>query len=79
MHSTSNNPFHKFYKELNDQVKFPGRKKTTALLVKVKFRTTYQKLIALLLSPVHVKEKKNVDKKIDLIIKFCCCDMTTFV
>ena len=57
----------------------PGRKKTTALLVKVKFRTTYQKLIALLLSPVHVKEKKNVDKKIDFITKFCCCDMTTFV
>ena len=47
--STSSNPyFIKFYKELNDQIKLPGRKGTTALLVNVKFRAMYQKLKALL-------------------------------
>ena len=47
--STSDNPyFVKFYKELNDQIKLPGRKGTTTLLVNVKFRAMYQKLTALL-------------------------------
>ena len=47
--STSDNPyFIKFYKELNDQIKLPGRKGTTSLLINVKFRAMYQKLTALL-------------------------------
>ena len=47
--STSNDPyFIEFYKELNDQVALPGRKGTTRLLVDVKFRAMYQKLLALL-------------------------------
>ena len=47
--STSNDPyFIRFYKELNDQVDLPGRKGTTTLLVNVKFRLMYQKLLALL-------------------------------
>ena len=73
MHSTSNNPFHKFYKELNDQVKLPGRKGTTALLVKVKFRTTYQKLAALLVRVRAVHSTTNLWCNFRLRSSFIIC------
>ena len=47
--STGDNPwFISFYKEIDKEVKLPGRKGSTNLIVKVKFQQMYREMLAIL-------------------------------